>query len=83
MVFYMQYLVCVGDGEKRDEKLEWLKSQGFEGKLPSNYSYGVIVVEGKYFFGGNVTCFAAFMGNGNPCYTWEEWLQIYEEMNNK
>ena len=55
----MQYLVNVGYGEEREEKIQWLQANGYTGRLPEDYPYGVIVVEDGRYFGGNVTCFAA------------------------
>ena len=69
----MQYLVNVGYGEEREEKIKWLQANGYTGNLPKDYPYGVIVVEGGCFFGGNVTCFAASVSCGKKPISWEDW----------
>ena len=75
----MQYLVCVGVGKERDERIEWLKSQGFVGEISSNYPFGTIIIEEDYFFGGNITCFSAHVSTGSVSLSWGEWLQIYKK----
>ena len=69
----MQYLVNVGYGEERAEKIKWLQANGTVGQLPEGYPYGVIVIEDGRFFGGNVTCFAASAACGKKPISWEEW----------
>lgn len=75
----MYYLVKVGTGEERAHKLSWLKENGFSGEIPNEYRYGVIIIDHFYFFGGNVTCFAAAASAGNCALDWTEWLQAYED----
>lgn len=75
----MQYLVNVGCGEEREEKIQWLQANGYTGRLPEDYPYGVIVVEDGRYFGGNVTCFAASVSCGKKPISWEEWRsRIYK-----
>ena len=69
----MQYLVNIGYGEEREEKIKWLQMNGYRGNLPKDYPYGVIVVEDGRFFGGNVTCFAASVSRDKKPISWEEW----------
>ena len=71
----MQYFVKIGHGEERKARVKWLEENGYEGKLPNEYPYGVIVVEGNHFSASNVTCIAANIATGNACITWEEWLK--------
>ena len=75
----MQYLVSVGCGEKRKERLEWLREHGYQGGLETSYPYGVVVVDYGRFFGGNVTCFAASCSKGTRVLNWEEWLYMKEK----
>lgn len=72
----MQYLVDIGFGEERKSRLLWLKEHGYEGRLDEDYPYGTIFVDYGYFFGGNVTCFAASAMTGTPRLTWEKWCTL-------
>ena len=69
----MQYLVNVGYGEEREEKIKWLQENGYEGNIEKEYPYGVIIIRYNDFFGGNVTCFAVHTSRGNKVISWEEW----------
>ncbi len=74
----MQYLVSVGYGEEREERLEWLREHGYQGSLGISYPYSVVVVDYARFFGGNVTCFAAHCSTGRRVLEWNEWLLMNE-----
>ena len=74
----MQYLVSVGYGEEREERLGWLCEHGYQGSLDASYPYGVVVVDYARFFGGNVTCFAAYCSTGRRVLDWNEWLLMNE-----
>ena len=69
----MSYLVKVGFGEEREERIAWLKANGYKGSVPKNEPYGVIIIRYNDFFCGNVTCFAASVSSGNKVISWEEW----------
>lgn len=72
----MQYLVEVGTGSKRKKHIEYLKKAGYEGTLPQDYPFSVVIVGHGYFSGGNATCFAASISGGNKPVSWETWKAL-------
>ena len=72
----MQHLVRVGYGEEREKRLAWLKAKGYKGAIAKDYKYGVIIIAYDYFFGGNITCFAAHVSCGNKVLSCEEWQRV-------
>lgn len=72
----MQYLVEIGIGTQRNSRIEYLKKTGYEGDLPQDYPFSVVIIGHGYFRGGNVTCFAASASNGNKVLPWETWKAL-------
>ena len=72
----MTYLVTVGFAEERQKRIAWLKENGYDGNIEKDYPYGVIFIRYNHFFGGNVTCFAAYTSSGNKAISWEEWKNV-------
>lgn len=74
-----QYVVRIGVGEEKSEKFLWLQNHGYkniQGLTAENYNFPIIVVEGREFFGTNVTCMAASAMRGRKAISWDDWLKI-------
>ena len=69
----MAYLVEVGRGEERAERIAWLKANGYVGRIEKDYPYSVIIIRYNDFFDGNATCFSASISTGNRVLSWDEW----------
>ncbi len=72
-----QYYVTLSGIKQKKQAITWLETHGYKNvqKLTSgNYSFPVIVIEGKCFFGTNTTCMAAGITTGHLAISWEGWL---------
>lgn len=78
-MYEYEFLVNVGNGEERKNRLAWLKEHGYEGTIGENYQYSVILIKYNYFYEGNVTCFAASAMQGKKVISWEEFLIAREK----
>jgi hypothetical protein len=81
-MYEYEFLVNIGYGEERKNRVEWLKEHGYEGAISEDYKYSVIFIKYNYFYAGNVTCFAAMTSQGKKVISWEK-LLIERELNKR
>ena len=81
-MYEYEFLVDVGYGEERKNRVAWLKEHGYEGAVNEDYNYSVIFIKYNYFYAGNVTCFAAMTSQGKKVISWERFL-IERELNKR